>query len=200
MKIQAVDIEELKCDPANVRAHPTRNLDAIKASLTRFGQQKPIVVDQDGVVVAGNGTLEAARELGLGKLNIVRTKLKGSDRTAYAIADNRSGELAEWSEDLGQLLKSLQDDDAIDHLSTGFTDEEIEGITGMFDVDEQGLPILPDGDRAGFQQMTFTLSDEQVDTVKAAVQKAKQAGPFVDAANENSNGNALARIGEVYLG
>jgi len=55
---------ELSLDPANVRKHDRRNLDAIKASLRKFGQQKPIVVDTKGIVLAGNGTLTAAKELG----------------------------------------------------------------------------------------------------------------------------------------
>lgn len=61
MDIERVPIATLHHDPANVRRHPEKNLDAIKASLARFGQQKPIVVSSDNVVVAGNGTLAAER-------------------------------------------------------------------------------------------------------------------------------------------
>ena len=59
---------------------------------------------------------------------------------------------------------------------------------------------LPDGDRAPFQQMTFTLHDEQAETVKRALRAAQAAGPFGETGNENSNGNALARICEAYGG
>jgi len=62
------------------------------------------------------------------------------------------------------------------------------------------MPDLASGDREPFQQMTFTLSDDQAQDVKRAMDAAKKAGPFVDSVNENSNGNALARIVEVYLG
>lgn len=58
---------------------------------------------------------------------------------------------------------------------------------------------LPDEDRAPFQQMTFTLHDEQVEIIKEAMTMAKSVGAFVDSPNENSNGNALARICEFYL-
>ena len=51
METQRINISELSCDPANVRAHDGKNLDAIKASLQRFGQQKPIVVDEKGVLL-----------------------------------------------------------------------------------------------------------------------------------------------------
>jgi len=59
---------------------------------------------------------------------------------------------------------------------------------------------MPSGDKAPIQQITFTLHDDQAEAVKAALQKAKAAGPFVDTGNENSNGNALARIAEAYRG
>lgn len=63
MQIEEVAIASLAFDPSNARKHSVKNLDAIKGSLAKFGQQKPIVIS-NGVVVAGNGTLEAARSLG----------------------------------------------------------------------------------------------------------------------------------------
>jgi len=59
---------------------------------------------------------------------------------------------------------------------------------------------LPDGEKPGFQQMTFTLSNDQVETVHAAMKAARDMGPFVDTGNENGNGNALARICEAFRG
>ena len=59
---------------------------------------------------------------------------------------------------------------------------------------------LPDEDRAPFQQMTFTLHDTQAETVKEALAASKAMGAFIDSENENSNGNALARICELFLG
>ena len=79
MKTRKMKIEELLHDPANVRKHDKRNIESIKASLQRFGQQKPIVVDGKGIVVAGNGTLSAARELGWIDISVVETKLEGTD-------------------------------------------------------------------------------------------------------------------------
>ena len=74
MKVESVAIDTLTLDPANARKHDEKNLSAIKGSLARFGQQKPIVVDHNGVVIAGNGTLEAAMALGWGSINVVRTE------------------------------------------------------------------------------------------------------------------------------
>jgi len=111
MNFETISVADLSLDPSNVRKHSRRNLDAIKASLRKFGQQKPIVVDAKGIVLAGNGTLTAAKELGWTEIQIVRTELAGVEATAFAIADNRTAELAEWEEDkLNAVLKSLQDE------------------------------------------------------------------------------------------
>ena len=143
MKTETVQLDALTADPANVRAHPTRNVDAIKASLKRFGQQKPVVVDGDDVVVAGNGLVEAARSLGWSEVSVVRTSLTGSDRTAYAIADNRTAELAEWCEaELAETLAALAAESDLDGWATGFGQDELEALL----ADVQGvLPADADG-------------------------------------------------------
>ncbi len=129
MKTRRINISELRLDPANARQHDERNLEAIKGSLARFGQQKPIVVDADGVVVAGNGTVEAARTLGWEQVDVVGTELVGADRTAYAIADNRTAELAAWDKgSLAAVLAGLKGDADISELVTGFTPAEIEQL------------------------------------------------------------------------
>jgi ParB-like chromosome segregation protein Spo0J len=112
MDVQKIAIEKLSLDPANARKHNQKNLDAIKASLRRFGQQKPIVISKDNVVIAGNGTLEAALALGWTTIDCIQSNLKGSEITAYGIADNQTGLLSEWDDDiLGKHLQALREDD-----------------------------------------------------------------------------------------
>lgn len=111
MKLETVAIDSLSSDPANLRKHSARNLDAIAASLRRFGQQKPIVVNAQNVVLAGNGTLTAARAIGWKEIKIVRSELAGTQATAFGIADNRSAELAEWDDNLADVLASLKAED-----------------------------------------------------------------------------------------
>lgn len=89
------DINEVTEDPQNARGHSERNVAAIADSLRDYGQQKPIVV-RDGVAVAGSGTLRAARQLGWTHLAVVETDLGVDDARDYAIADNRTAELATW--------------------------------------------------------------------------------------------------------
>jgi len=111
LNTELVPIADLAPDPANARKHGERNLKAIIDSLRAFGQQKPIVVDRRGVVIAGNGTLEAAKRLGWEEIAIVRTELEPTQATAFGIADNRTAELAEWDEEvLVSLLDSLDDE------------------------------------------------------------------------------------------
>lgn len=123
MKLEAIPIEQLRANPRNVRSHNRRNIDAIKASLARFGQQKPIVIGADGVVYAGNGTLEAAKELGWKKLSCVRTTLSEREAEAYGIADNRLNELSDWDVEMLQGVLADLDDVALE--VTGFDDPEL---------------------------------------------------------------------------
>ena len=126
MEIEKRGVAELTQDPRNARSHDGKNIEAIKRSLQEFGQQKPIVVNTKGEVVAGNGTLAAALELGWEKIAVVETDLVGSSATAYAIADNRTAELAEWDEkNLASVLKDL---DADQLGATGFSEEEADTI------------------------------------------------------------------------
>jgi site-specific DNA-methyltransferase (adenine-specific) len=137
MKFQTIAVADLSLDPSNVRKHSRRNLDAIKASLRKFGQQKPIVVDAKGIVLAGNGTLTAAKELGWTEIQIVRTELAGVEATAFAIADNRTAELAEWDDNLDEVLKSLLGAGQ-DLEDLGFSESELAKISSDL-VGDAGL-------------------------------------------------------------
>jgi len=122
MNIVRIAINELHVDAANARRHPERNMDALMASLMRFGQQKPIVIDSNNVVRAGNGTLAAAKGLGWKEIACVRSDLPMTELAAYAVADNRTAELAEWDpEGLGAALEGL---DELDLKSLGFDDAD----------------------------------------------------------------------------
>ena len=135
MNIEQVPISELSIDPANARLHPERNLEQITASLKRFGQQKPIVVDAANVVRAGNGTLTAAKKLGWTTISVVRSELPKTELTAYAIVDNRTAELATWDPDV--LSATLADPEIGD---VGFDAAEIEKMSGYIDETPQELP------------------------------------------------------------
>lgn len=130
MKTELVAIDSLELDPQNVRKHSQKNLDTIASSLKMFGQRKPIVVHND-VVIAGNGTLTAAKALGWTEIAIVRTPKEWDADTAkaFALADNRSAELAEWDDE--GLLEQL-----LDLSENGFALEDLGFTTPSADKDE----------------------------------------------------------------
>ena len=111
MKIETLQIKDLTPDPANARQHDEKNLKAIQGSLNQFGQRKPIVITEAGVIVAGNGTVEAAKRLGWLKIDAVRVPgdWTPEQTKAFALADNRTAELASWNETtLNKQLEELE--------------------------------------------------------------------------------------------
>ena len=146
MEIADLPVDQLHNDPANVRKHGDVNLAAIKASLKRFGQQHPIIVTADNMVVAGNGRLMAARALGWRTIKAVRTTLTGAEATAFAIADNRTAELAEWDDAaLHQQLAAIAIDDEELLAATGFDEKELAKLAAANapEVTEDEVPEAP---------------------------------------------------------
>lgn len=148
-----VPIESITLDPENKRRHDEKNLRAIARSLERFGQQTPIVIDADGRCLKGNGTVLAAKDLGWKEIDATRSKLKGRDADAYAVADNRAGELATWEQ--RQLAQFLEDMHNLGDLEcTGFEEEDLDelletlahdALAGADDDDgEDEAPETPD--------------------------------------------------------
>lgn len=136
VRYERVELEALRPDERNARKHSDRNLKAVEDSLRKFGQQKPIVATDDGKVIAGNATLEAARRLGWTHIEVVRTHLSGPDAVAYAIADNRTAELAEWDAD---ELKRQLDELAVDGISPddlSFEPADLEEIAASVKAEE----------------------------------------------------------------
>lgn len=112
LQVESVSLDQLTLDPDNARLHDDTNLEAITASLKRFGQVKPIVATFDGKIIAGNGTWTAAKRLNWSTINVIRTPEDWSESQAmaYALADNRTAELADWNREV--LASQLVDLDA----------------------------------------------------------------------------------------
>ena len=182
MNIVQTPISKLTLDPNNARKHSEKNLRAIAASLEKFGQRKPIVVHR-GVVIAGNGTVEAAKSLGWTDISIAAVPDEWDTDTAkaYALADNRSAELAEWDE--SELAKQILDldDKGWDIAELGFempqviepepTDENdipeapAEPTTKLGDVYQLGKHRLICGDSTDVTVMDKLLGEEKADLV-----------------------------------
>jgi len=126
-----IDVDSLVLDPENLNKHPRRNIDAIKRSLSEWGQQKPhIVYDPSTMVVStGNGVLIAARELGWKKVAAIPTDIKdGLARKLFAIADNQIPRTSVFDyEGMTDLFRGV-DLSSIDLTITGFADFELEPL------------------------------------------------------------------------
>ena len=125
-------ISDLTPDAQNARAHNPRNVGMIVNALHEVGAARSIVIDEDGNILAGNATIEAAAEAGIENLQIVeadgetivavrRTGLTDAQKTRLKYFDNRTAELADWNPDV--ILADLE---AGVDLGDIFTDIELE--------------------------------------------------------------------------
>ncbi len=142
----AVPLGDLTLDPSNARTHDDRNLDAIKASLARFGQRSPIIVQKQGLVVrAGNGRVVAAKALGWTHIAAIVVDESDVEAVAFAIADNRTSELAEWDDEaLTKLLEALP---AEMMEFTGFSADDLQELINEInppEIDEDNAPAPPE--------------------------------------------------------
>jgi hypothetical protein len=182
----------------------------LETSLQRDGWIGAQTAAADGEMIAGSARLEVAADKfqgiepiivesdGTRPVVVIRTDIpSGDDPRAkrLSIADNQ---ISHTDLDFdGDLLKEWGDEDKA--IREMFGDAEWREIVTETMSEEEAFGKLPDEDRAPFRQMTFTLHDTQAEQVFDALKLAKAQGAFVDSENENSNGNALARICETYI-
>lgn len=199
-RIEVWPVDRLLPYQRNARTHSPEQISQLSASIAEFGFVNPILVDTDDGVIAGHGRLAAARELGLDEVPVVvLDHLTAKQRKAYVIADNKLALNAGWDMSLLQAeLGDLGDLD-FDLSLLGFSDDELKDLLNDQVEELDGMPDLAEGDKEPVQQMTFTLHDDQAEIVKEAIEVAKAMGPFVDTGNDNSNGNAIARVAELFL-
>ena len=156
MRIETKPIKEIIEDPENAREHGARNLEAIEKSLAAFGQQKPIVINKEGKVIAGNGTLQAAQAIGWETIQVVKTELPELQQKAFAIADNRTAEMATWDEEvLARTIKELAKIDQFLPVQIGFDENEINKILSESDqIEKLAIENLDD---SGVDDDTHTV-------------------------------------------
>lgn len=153
-------IKDLKLDHKNARKRTDRSAALIAESLKRYGAARSIVIDEDGRILAGNGTVEGARKAGINKLRIIeaegdeliavrRAGLSEDEKVGLALADNRSSDLSDWDNEMLRQLSEEHD------LTPWFEDDELlaevlepeEGKTDPDDVPEAPAePITKSGD------------------------------------------------------
>ena len=183
--------------PLNWRKHPMRQRKAVKGSLDSLGWVDVVIENvTTGNVIDGHERIWNALQNGDADVPYIQVELTVEEEAQALLSLDSIAALAQTDADkVDELLRMVNtDNENVMEFLTDFASEN--GITAGADGFDFGG--LPDEDRAPFRQMTFTLHDEQAEQVFEALKLAKSKGAF-DTENENSNGNALARICETYI-
>jgi len=187
--MQIVKINEVKLNPNNPRLIKDDKFKKLVSSIKDFPEMlniRPIVVNKDMVILGGNMRYRACKEAGLKEVPVIITDLSEEKQREFLIKDNTSGGEWDWG-----ILANEWDSEKLEEWGLSLPGFDI-------DSDELGEEFsLPDGDKAPFQQMSFTLADEQAVQIKNAIDDIKKTEEYKYAetmGNENSNGNALYLI------
>lgn len=188
--MESIKIKDIKPNENNPRFIKDYKFKKLVKSIKEFPEMlklRPIVVNSDMVVLGGNMRLKACKEAGLKEVWVLKADdLTEAQQREFIVKDNVG--FGEWDWDI---------------IANEWNNEQLQDW-GMdvigFDVDEDDLSddfSLPDGDKAPFQQQTYTLADKQAEVIKNAIADIKKTEEYnyVETfGNENSNGNALYLI------
>ena len=187
--MQKVKITEVKTNPNNPRLIRDDKFKKLVKSIKEFPQMlelRPIVVNDDMIVLGGNMRLKACKEAGLKEVPIIKASdLTDEQQKEFIVKDNVG--FGEWDWDIL----------ANEWNSVELEDWGIDSWQNMDDIETSEEFSLADGDKAPFQQMTFTLANEQAEQIKNAITDIKTTEEYKyteTMGNENSNGNALYLI------
>jgi len=185
-----IPINSIKTNLNNPRILKDDKFKKLVNSIKSFPEMlkvRPIVVNDDMIVLGGNMRLKACKEAGLKEVHIIKVSdFTEAQQREFIIKDNVG--FGEWD---WELISKDWDADEI-------TDWGLDAIG--FDLDAEDYDdgfSLPDGDKEPFQQQTYTLADTQAEQIKNAIADVKQTEEYkyVETfGNENSNGNALYLI------
>lgn len=166
----AIKAHNGSCNPAdlrpferNSRVHTDAQVDAVARSIEEFGFTRPVIIDSDGVILAGHCAVRAALKLGLKKVPYRRlVGLSDEQKRAYVIADNRIGDMSSWDKEL--LALELDELQALDYdlAPIGFDE-----IPGLDNGDGNSKTI---GDDRYLLQLEFP-TEKEMETVFAEMQE-----------------------------
>ena len=198
-KDKHIKISELIPDDKNFNKGSQFGNSLIEKSFTKFGAGRSILLDKNNRIIAGNKSVENASAIGMEDVQIVESDGK------RIIAVKRTDIDLDSPEGREMALA----DNAAAKANIVFDAELVEAELGEAVCEEWGVDTgiknegfgedfsLKDGDKEPFQQMTFTLADEQAEQIKNAIADIKKTEEYKYAetmGNENSNGNALYLI------
>jgi hypothetical protein len=190
-KLESRSLKDLKDYSKNPRILTKDQETQLLESLNKYGLIDKPIINTDNTLIGGHQRKRVLKKLGYKQVEcwIPSRTLEEKEIEELNIRLNKN--TGDWDWDI--LANEWEFEDL---LNWGFTPEELlqdEGDTEI--IDEISLP---DGEK-GLAQMTFTLSTEQVEKLEQAIKLSKSMGPLEDSENQNSNGNALARIAEIFI-
>lgn len=174
-------IKGLNFDPENANEHNEANITGIMQSLTRFGQDVPLVVAKDGMyVIKGNGRLESMRRLGWTHAAVVLVDDERKIAVARSLADNQTGRTSDWKPDVlrAQLLMLNDDADTPKPEQIGFGAKQLAKIFGTEPQPDEGDEVT----------LTFKVTKHQQEKIRSVISSHKKARGF------KTNGETLFDI------
>lgn len=130
-KIEIRPIDKLVPYARNPRSHSEEQISQIAASIREFGWTNPVIIDDNGMILAGHGRVLAAERLGMTQVPVIEVRhLTEEQKRAYVLADNKIAENSFWDSLLLTTEISELADIGLDLFSAGFDDEEIKRILG----------------------------------------------------------------------
>ena len=176
MKVIKKRLDDLKHPEKNVRIHSEQQIRELKRSLEKFGQTRALVVDENNVILIGNGLYEAMVSLGYQEASVyVKTELSENDKKKLMIADNKTYALGIDNLDtLNEFLEELQGDLDI----PGYDEEILQQMVA--DADEVTEKISEYG----------TLDESEIQKIKEANEKREQKAAATEISDNNSENSS----------
>lgn len=176
MKVIKKRLDDLKHPEKNVRIHSEQQIRELKRSLEKFGQTRALVVDENNVILIGNGLYEAMVSLGCQEASVyVKTELSENDKKKLMIADNKTYALGIDNLDtLNEFLEELQGDLDI----PGYDEEILQQMVA--DADEVTEKISEYG----------TLDESEIQKIKEANEKREQKAAAAEISDNNSENSS----------
>lgn len=209
MKTEQYNLNDLKYPESNVRVHGAKQIEELKRSYNKFGQIRPVVTDKDGVILAGNGLVQALTELGVEKVEVLPMKnLSDNDKKKLMIADNKIYNLGRDDNDaLFAMLESLDGDYDV----PGFEDDTLkELLADLDDVDDSVMNYgtIDDVERETFERAGSNLEkrteqarvEREEETEEQEEQRVNRDGAYRETENyspeddENNKGDVRKSV------
>ena len=185
MKIEKISIDKIKPYENNAKLHPPEQIEQIKKSIQEFGNNDPIAIDENGVIIEGHGRYEALKELGFKEIEVIRlSHLSDEQKKAYSLIHNKLTMNTDF--DYNILDSELAYINEIDMSVFGF---ELSIADEDFDTEFS----LTDDEKPSREQITFVLQREQLKFLENAMDMVKNE--MTEIYEEASDkGNALYAI------